>query len=277
MPNDPQYFFTFCPMSHSATPMSPKERLFHAVLFEMGAILLTMLIFAVFDSGNATHTGTLAVIISLIAVGWNMAFNWIFDKVFTGERLHRTLGVRLLHMGLFEGGLLMMTVPLIAYTLGVSLWQALLMDISIVLVIGGYTLLFHWVYDYVRHGLMTKPLFDTIPQTQQKEPLMKQRIWQTTYQNTKILVKNQWDWQGNTKEEIWIDGKQVYDFAGCLGTIPTKRCFGFCQDFYVNDTKITIRAGSAWHLCGMACQILINDRHYDGDGIVLFTPKIKES
>lgn len=136
--------------------MSVKERLFHAVLFEIGAILLTMLVFRVFGNDNAAHTGSLAVMISLIAVAWNMGFNWIFDKIFTGERLHRTFGVRLLHMGLFEGGLFLITVPLIAYWLGVSLWQAFLMDIGIVAVIGIYTLVFNWGYDYARYWILKK-------------------------------------------------------------------------------------------------------------------------
>lgn len=137
--------------------MNIKERLFHAILFELGAIGLTVAVFALFgDYHNPTHATGLAVAISLIAVVWNMLFNWLFDKLFTGERLGRTLGVRLLHMAVFEGVLFVITVPLIAWVLGVSLWTALVMDIGVVAVIGVYTLLFNWVYDWVRFWVFGK-------------------------------------------------------------------------------------------------------------------------
>lgn len=131
--------------------MTAKERLFHAVLFEIGAIGLTVAVFALLgDNHNPTHATGLAVAISVLAVIWNMIFNWLFDKVVTGERLDRTLRVRLVHMGLFEGGLLLATVPMIAYVLDVSLWTALVMDLGVVAVIGVYTVLFNWGYDYAR-------------------------------------------------------------------------------------------------------------------------------
>lgn len=44
-------------------------------------------------------------------------------------------------------------------------------------------------------------------------------------------------------------------------------------DYFVKGYKITIKIGSAWHLCGVACQILVNDTHYSGDKIVLFAKK----
>lgn len=139
-------------MSNTPTnPMTAKERLFHAVLFEIGAIGLTVAVFALLgDNHSPTHATGLAVAISVLAVVWNMVFNFLFDKVVTGERLDRSLGTRLVHMGLFEGGLFLATVPMIAYALDVSLWTAFVMDIGVVAVIGVYTLLFNWGYDWVR-------------------------------------------------------------------------------------------------------------------------------
>lgn len=58
-----------------------------------------------------------------------MVFNFLFDKVVAGERLYRLLGTRLVHVGLFEGGLFLVTVPIIAYALDVLLWMAFVMDI----------------------------------------------------------------------------------------------------------------------------------------------------
>lgn len=65
-------------------------------------------------------------------------------------------------MALFEGGLFLVTVPMIAYVLGVSLWAAFVMDLGVVALIGVYTVLFHWAYDYLRfHALKSKRQFKT--------------------------------------------------------------------------------------------------------------------
>lgn len=110
--------------------MTAKERLFHAVLFKIGAIGLTVAVFALFgDNHSPTYATGLAVVISVLAMVWNMVFNFLFDKVVTGERLYRLLGTRLVHVGLFEGGLFLATVPMIAYALDVWLCTAFVMDI----------------------------------------------------------------------------------------------------------------------------------------------------
>lgn len=118
-------------MSNTPTDtMTAKERLFHAVLFEIGAIGLTVAVFALFDDKHShAHATGLAVVIWVLAVVWNMVFNFLFDKVVTGERLYRLLGTRLVHVGLFEGGLFLATVPMIAHALDVWLWMAFVMDI----------------------------------------------------------------------------------------------------------------------------------------------------
>ena len=135
--------------------MSLTERLFHASLFEIGAVIVTVLVFWGFGGGDSmAHTGVLSVAISVIAVLWNLVFNYAFDKVHTSERSKRGLGVRLCHTALFEGGLFVITVPLIAWVMNVSLWQALVMDVSIVLVIGVYTLAFNWLYDCLRYRII---------------------------------------------------------------------------------------------------------------------------
>lgn len=85
-----------------------------------------------------------------------MVFNFLFDKVVTGERLYRLLGTRLVHVGLFEGGLFLATVPMIAYALDVLLWMAFVMDIGVVAVVGVCTLLFNWGYDWVRYKIRAR-------------------------------------------------------------------------------------------------------------------------
>ncbi|WP_109078278.1 PACE efflux transporter [Aggregatibacter kilianii] len=129
--------------------MQVKERLLHTVLFELGAIIVTVI--AVSLVGGELHSAIgLSVAISVVAMGCNFGFNWLFDKIFTGRRELRGFGVRLLHTVSFETALMLLTLPMLMYALGLTLWEALLMDISLTLIIMIYTFLFNWAYDHLR-------------------------------------------------------------------------------------------------------------------------------
>lgn len=131
--------------------MKLAERIFHSVLFEIGAVAVaTVAVLAVgkgIDTGAAVGTG---VVMSLIAMVWNLIFNYFFDKRFTGKREERSLALRIAHTVGFEAGLLFFTIPLIAYLLNLSLWYALVADIGLSLLIMVYALIFNWIYDLAR-------------------------------------------------------------------------------------------------------------------------------
>lgn len=99
---------------------------------------------------------------------------------------------------------------------------------------------------------------------------MIEKTWQANYQGIEIFVKNAWSISGETLEEIWIDNKIVHQAQYNLNNHFK---LGMNCDYFVKGYKITIKIGSAWHLCGVACQILVNDTHYSGDKIVLFAKK----
>jgi len=125
------------------------DRIRHAISFEITGILLATPLGAfVFQ----LHTGDSAVIVigsATVAMGWNYVFNLVFDHAM--QRLMGTTlkpaPLRVLHAVLFELGLLLMLMPLIALYLGISLWQAFLMDIAFALFYMGYALVFNWGYD----------------------------------------------------------------------------------------------------------------------------------
>ena len=130
--------------------MKLAERIFHSVLFEIGAVsVATVAVVAVgkVDTGAAVGTG---VVMSLIAMLWNLIFNYFFDKRFTGKREERSLALRIAHTVGFEAGLLFFTIPLIAYLLNLSLWYTLVADIGLSLLIMVYALIFNWIYDLAR-------------------------------------------------------------------------------------------------------------------------------
>ena len=127
------------------------DRIRHALLFELiGIALATPLGAFVFQ----LHAGDSAVIVvgsATIAMGWNYVYNLGFDHAMTAWRgsTLKTPLIRVGHAVLFELGLLVMLMPLIAWYLGVSLWQALVMDIAFALFYMGYALVFNWAYDRV--------------------------------------------------------------------------------------------------------------------------------
>lgn len=100
----------------------------------------------------------------------------------------------------------------------------------------------------------------------------KEKIWQTQYRGIDIVVKNSWDFE-RTCEEILINGKRVYYREAPMAGLSLKSAAGLHFDWRENDTLITIKVGTAWHLCGMACQILINGKYHYGNRIVLFADK----
>ena len=61
----------------------------------------------------------------------------------------RSVARRVAHAIGFEGGLVVILVPLVAWWLKVSLWHALLMDLGLVVFFLVYTFVFNWVFDRV--------------------------------------------------------------------------------------------------------------------------------
>lgn len=130
--------------------MTACERVLHAVLFEFFAIVFSVILTSTLTTHSTSDLATVIVLISVIAMIWNFIFNWGFDQVVIGERIQRGWGVRILHSLLFEGGLLLFTLPLVMYMLNISLWQAFMLDIGMTLFVLVYSVIFNWVYDHLR-------------------------------------------------------------------------------------------------------------------------------
>ncbi len=61
----------------------------------------------------------------------------------------RTIPVRILHAVGFEGGLMLVTIPIIAYMMQMSFLDALILDFGLTMCILVYTFIFQWCYDLV--------------------------------------------------------------------------------------------------------------------------------
>lgn len=130
--------------------MKLKERFFHAILFEIGAILVASFAMLAAGMGDAHAAFGVSVAMAFVAMLWNFIFNWGFDKVFIANREERSVLLRIFHTLTFEAGLLIATIPMIAYALNLTFWQALVTDIALTALITIYGFLFNLAYDLVR-------------------------------------------------------------------------------------------------------------------------------
>lgn len=130
--------------------MKFKERLLHSVLFELGAIGLTAGLVVAFELGETHIAFAMSLLITMIAMLWNMLFNWCVDYCYSGKREKRSMKFRIGHTLAFELGLLLITVPIVAEFLHISWWQACLADMGLTCVIAVYGLIFNCLYDHLR-------------------------------------------------------------------------------------------------------------------------------
>ncbi|MBU2961190.1 PACE efflux transporter [Citreicella sp. C3M06] len=128
---------------------STSERLFHAITFEIFGILLVVPLGALAFGLHLTTVGLLSITLASIATLWNYAYNIVFDRALLRWRgdLRKTPALRVLHAVLFEAGLLMVSLPLIALSLGVGLIEALLMEAGLALFYLVYAFVFNWGWD----------------------------------------------------------------------------------------------------------------------------------
>ncbi|CAV26959.1 PACE efflux transporter [Vibrio atlanticus] len=136
--------------------MSTLERVFHSVLFEALAVTLSIIGLAIFTDHDVNALSGTMIVVATIAMIWNYCFNRIFDRYFTGEKSQRSLKLRIFHVVLFEAGLLIATIPVMAFLLNVGIWQAFLMDIGVTIFITIYAFVFNLIYDHVRSFLVRR-------------------------------------------------------------------------------------------------------------------------
>ncbi|WP_461538816.1 PACE efflux transporter [Spongorhabdus nitratireducens] len=127
--------------------MSYKERIFHAVLFEVIALLLAIVLGSYITGKDTVSMGGIVVILSVCAMVWNYIYNWGIDHYLQIERDQRGLKFRILHSLGFECGLIFVSVPFLMWALDMPFLQVLLLDIGGVVFFLVYSLVFNWAYD----------------------------------------------------------------------------------------------------------------------------------
>lgn len=127
------------------------DRIRHTLGFEfIGLLIFTPFAMLVFGY-NMFEMGLMAVVGSVIATVWNYIYNLLFDHAMVKIRqnVHKTTSIRVLHACLFEGGLLLFFLPIIAWHLGISLWEAFTMGMAMSAFYLTYAFVYNLAYDKV--------------------------------------------------------------------------------------------------------------------------------
>lgn len=128
----------------------PWRRVIYVSLYELIAIAFATAGLAMLTGQGAGHSSAVAVACSVIAIVWNVGFNWAFERWESRQAVRgRSVARRVAHAIGFEGGLALILVPLFAWWFDVTLWQALVMDLGLLLFFLGYTFVFNWLFDRV--------------------------------------------------------------------------------------------------------------------------------
>jgi uncharacterized membrane protein len=126
-----------------------RDRIRHAISFEMIGLALVTPLGAWAFHMPMHNMGVVGIVGATIATLWNYVYNLGFDHMMERMRgsTRKTAPIRVLHTIMFEVGLLFVLLPFFAWYLGISLWQAFLMDVSFALFYMGYAFVFNWAYD----------------------------------------------------------------------------------------------------------------------------------
>jgi uncharacterized membrane protein len=131
--------------------MTPStRRTVQAILYEVVAIAFIGPILSIAFDTPASSTIGLAFVLSSIALGWNYVFNTLFERWESRQSVQgRSLARRLAHGLGFEGGLVVILLPVMALWLEISLTRALMANLGLLAFFFVYAIAFTWAFDRV--------------------------------------------------------------------------------------------------------------------------------
>jgi len=131
--------------------MNPKtRRVLQAILYEIFAIAFVGPVLSIAFDKPAASTLGLAFVLSSIALAWNYIFNALFERWEARQtKRGRSFARRLAHGIGFEGGLVVILVPVMALWLKISPLNAFLANIGLLAFFFVYAIAFTWAFDRV--------------------------------------------------------------------------------------------------------------------------------
>ena len=131
--------------------MTPTIRkILYAVSFETLGVAVATIGLLAMSEADATQSLVLSAITASIAMGWSMGFNALFEAWEARQsQKGRSLTRRSVHALLFEGGLVILVLPIMAWWLQVDLWTALQYEAGLIVLFIIYTYVFTWSFDRI--------------------------------------------------------------------------------------------------------------------------------
>ncbi|WP_137919134.1 PACE efflux transporter [Hydrogenophaga sp. 2FB] len=127
-----------------------KRKIVYITFYELIAIAMSTAGLALLSGSEMGHASVAAVAASAVAVVWNLVFNTLFERWEARQaKKGRGFWRRVAHAIGFEGGLVVTLVPLFAWWLEISLWQAFVLDLGLIVFFLIYTFVFNLMFDRV--------------------------------------------------------------------------------------------------------------------------------
>ncbi len=131
--------------------MTPRSRrILQAILYEAIAIAVVGPVLSIFFGQSLSSAIGLAFVLSTIALGWNYIFNMLFERWEARQTVRgRSLLRRLMHGIGFEGGLVVILIPVMAMWLNISPMSAFMANLGLLAFFFVYAVIFTWAFDRI--------------------------------------------------------------------------------------------------------------------------------
>jgi uncharacterized membrane protein len=126
------------------------RKVIYAVSFETIGVAVASLGLLVMSDASAQESVGVSIIAATVALAWSFVFNTVFEAWEARQPVKgRSFARRSAHALLFEGGLVVIFLPIMAWWLNVGLWEAFLYDAGLIVLFILYTYVFSWAFDRI--------------------------------------------------------------------------------------------------------------------------------
>jgi uncharacterized membrane protein len=131
--------------------MSPTRRkIVYAVSFETLGTLVASVALMLMSQASAGSSLALSVLTATIALCWSYLFNTGFEAWEARQPVKgRSIRRRTVHALMFEGGLVLICIPVMAWWLQVGYIEALVYEAGLIVLFMVYTYAFTWGFDRI--------------------------------------------------------------------------------------------------------------------------------
>ena len=131
--------------------MTPARRkIVYAVSFEALGTLVASVALTLMSDASAGSSLVLSALTATIALCWSFVFNTVFEAWEARQPVKgRSLRRRTVHALMFEGGLVLICIPVMAWWLQVGYLEALAYEAGLIALFIAYTYAFTWGFDRI--------------------------------------------------------------------------------------------------------------------------------